>query len=349
MKKKTRFVLVSAIGAISIAVALYLYPLAVLYFTGKEKLVLTEDSVYFIPTGTTLNSLSKDLADKGLIKNEKNFRKYALRRNLKDATIEPGKYELAKGSTIADAVVGFRKGYAEKEVRITFNNARTKKELAEKITDNLEMSYESLLTLLNDTTTAQKYGFNNESFAVMFIPDTYRVYWDITPDALLDRMSTEYKNFWNADRLEKAKSIGMTPEEVSILASIVTCETVKMEESSRIAGVYINRLKKGMKLDADPTLVWILGDFTIKRVLNKDKKLDSPYNTYMYAGLPPGPIYVPSAPFIDAVLNYEKHDYLFFCAREDLSGYSNFAKTYRQHLVNARKYQKALNTMKLYR
>ena len=349
MKKKTRFVLASAIGAIFIAVALYVYPLAVLYFTGKEKLGLTEDTVYIIPTGTSLDSLSKDLADKGLIKNEKNFKKYALRRNLKDATIEPGKYELSGGSTIGDLVVGFRKGYAEKEVKITFNNARTKEDLAEKITDNLEMSSDSLLVLLKDTGYAKKYGFDGESFAVMFIPDTYQVYWDIAPEALLDRMAKEYKKFWNANRLEKAESIGLSPEEVSILASIVTCETVKMEESSRIAGVYINRLNKGMKLDADPTLVWILGDFTIKRVLNKDKKLDSPYNTYMYAGLPPGPIYVPSAPFIDAVLNYEKHDYLFFCAREDLSGYSNFAKTYRQHLVNARKYQSALNAMKLYR
>ncbi len=334
---------------ISGAAGFYLYPLFQLYKTGKEKILLKEDVTYFVHTGTSLDKLVEDLEQKTIIKKGKWFKKYALRRNLKDATLEPGKYELEAGMTLESLVTGFRKGYAEKEVRITFNNARTKEDLAGKIADNLELDSTLLVTKLKDPEIAIKYGFNAHSFNVMFIPNTYNVYWDITADELLDRMAKEYKQFWNDERLQKAKELNLSPIEVSVLASIVTCETAKKDESKIIAGVYVNRLKRGMPLEADPTLVWILGDFTIKRVLNKDKQLDSPYNTYKYAGLPPGPIYIPSTTYIDAVLNYEKHDYIFFCAREDFSGYSNFAATYRQHLVNARKYQRALNAQRVYR
>lgn len=350
--KKKKFLIVIPLTIFLIAFATagyYLFPLAALYTTGKQKIKIKTDTAYYVPTGTTLERLSTDLIAKGVIRKKKPFEKYALRRNLKDATIEPGKYELSAGMTIEELVTGFRKGYAEKEVRITFNNARTAEELAGKISDNLEMGDSLLLNKLNDPRVAEKYGFEIAAFNVMFIPDTYNVYWDITPDELLDRMAKEYRKFWNEERLAKAKAMNLSPVEVSVLASIVTCETVKMEEAPIIAGVYVNRLKKGMPLEADPTLVWILGDFTIKRVLNKDKELDSPYNTYKYAGLPPGPIYIPSAGFIDAVLNYKKHEYIFFCAKEDFSGYSNFAKTYKQHLVNARKYQNALNQRKVYR
>lgn len=350
MKNKKRIITLSFILVLLAAVgAYYIIPLASLYTTGKQKTGVKEDITYYIPTGTNLDVLTSDLLDKGIIKKPKSFKKYALRRNLKDATLEPGKYKLAAGMTLEELVTGFRKGYAEQEVRITFNNARTSEELAGKITKNLEIDSIDLLPKLKNPKIANKYGFTKEAFNVMFIPDTYNVYWDISTDELLDRMAKEYKKFWNQDRLAKAKAMNLSQSEVSILASIVTCETGKIEESNIIAGVYVNRLKKGIPLEADPTLVWILGDFTIKRVLNKDKKLDSPYNTYKYAGLPPGPIYIPSATFIDAVLNYKKHEYIFFCAREDFSGYSNFAKTYRQHLVNARKYQRALNAKKIYR
>jgi UPF0755 protein len=349
MKKRKFLFLIVFVFLVFMAAGYYLLPLAILYTTGKEKSGLKEDITYFIPTGTTLDMLASDLKEKGIIKKVKPFKKYALRRNLRNATLEPGKYKLNAGTSIEAMVTGFRKGYAEEEVRITFNNARTSEELAEKITNNLEIDKSELLELLKDPNEASSYGFTLASFNVMFIPDTYNVYWDIKPRELLDRMAKEYQKFWNEDRLQKAKAMNLTPAEVSILASIVTCETVKIDESPVIAGVYVNRLKRGMPLEADPTLIWILGDFTIKRVLNKDKELDSPYNTYKYAGLPPGPIYIPSATFIDAVLSYKKHDYIFFCAKEDFSGYSNFAKTYRQHLVNARKYQRALNAKKVYR
>ncbi|XLS30958.1 endolytic transglycosylase MltG [Flavobacteriaceae bacterium M23B6Z8] len=349
MKKKNIYIGLILIALIAGAAAFYLYPLVSLYATGKEKTRIDQDMTYFISSGTTLDALADDLKEKGIIQKVAPFKKYALRRNLKDATVEPGKYELKAQMSIEELVTGFRKGYGEKEVRITFNNARTSDELAEKIADNLEIDKDELAATLKDPEVAKKYGFTTDAFNVMFIPDTYNVYWDITTDELLDRMFKEYNKFWTEERLQKAKNMGLSPIEVSILASIVTCETVKSDESPVIAGVYVNRLNRGMPLEADPTLVWILGDFTIKRVLNKDKELDSPYNTYKYAGLPPGPIYVPSATYIDAVLNYQKHNYIFFCAKEDFSGYSNFAETYKQHLVNARKYQRALNEQKVYR
>ena len=183
----------------------------------------------------------------------------------------------------------------------------------------------------------------------MFIPNTYEVYWTIKGDELMKRLKKEYDRFWTPERDQKAKVLEMTREEVSTLAAIVQAETAKSDEKPRVAGVYINRLRKGIALQADPTLIFALGDFTIKRVLNKDKEVDSPYNTYLYAGLPPGPIRMPNITSIKSVLNYESHDYIYFCAKEDFSGYHNFVTTYSQHRKNARKYQKALNNKKVYR
>jgi UPF0755 protein len=176
----------------------------------------------------------------------------------------------------------------------------------------------------------------------MFIPNTYEVYFNVTPESLIQKMNEEYKRFWNTDRLAKANKLGLMPIEVSILASIVQAETVKEDEAPKIAGLYINRLKKNIALQADPTLVYASGDFSLKRVLNTHKQIDSPYNTYKFPGLPPGPINVPQIVNIDAVLNAEDHKYYYMCAKEDFSGYHNFAKNLDEHNVNARKYQKAL-------
>lgn len=161
------------------------------------------------------------------------------------------------------------------------------------------------------------YGFNKDNVLAMFIPNTYEVYYDVSPEDLIERMYQEYRRFWNEERMAKANALGLTPIEVSILASIVQAETVKREEAPVIAGLYINRLKKDMLLQADPTLVYAAGDFSLKRVLNEHKEIDSPYNTYKYKGLPPGPINMPEIYFIDAVLNYKPSNYLYMCARED--------------------------------
>lgn len=175
------------------------------------------------------------------------------------------------------------------------------------------------------------------------MPNTYEFYWTTDAEELVTRMKREYDRFWNDERKEKATALGLTPLQVSVLASIVQAETAKEDEKPRVAGLYLNRLKIGMILNSDPTVIFAHRDFTIKRVLNWHLKIDSPYNTYKYAGLPPGPINVPSAPSIDAVLNHEQHEYIYMCAREDFSGYHRFAISYQQHLQNAKMYQKALD------
>jgi UPF0755 protein len=176
----------------------------------------------------------------------------------------------------------------------------------------------------------------------MFLPNTYEVYFNVSAEDLIDRMHEEYEKFWNEERKQKADSIGLTTIEISILASIVQAEAVKREEAPVIAGLYINRLKKDIPLQADPTLVFAVGDFTLKRVLNEHKEIDSPYNTYRNRGLPPGPVNMPEVFALEAVLNYTRSNYIYMCAKEDFSGNHNFTNSYRQHLNNAVKYQRAL-------
>ena len=224
----------------------------------------------------------------------------------------------------------------------------TKEDLAEKITKNLEISPETFLALLKDSAYIRKFGFEEATVMGMFIPNTYEIWWNTSAENLFDRMYKEYGNFWTEARLEKAKNLGLTQNEVSALASIVQAETQKADERPKVAGVYLNRLRINMALQADPTLVFAVGDFNLKRVLNVHKEIDSPYNTYKYPGLPPGPINLPEISALEAVLNYEDHDYLYFCAKEDFSGYHAFAKDYNEHMNNARRYQAALNRSKIY-
>lgn len=328
---------------------IYVYPKASMYFYGKKVAPIEKNTSFFVKTDAVFSEVIQDLKDKGIIDDVEKFSEYAAFRNLKQATLEAGKYVFPKGVAFSKILEDLRQGNGEKEVQITFNNARTKKEVTEKIAVNLELTAEDILERITDEEFTKKYGFTPTTINTMFIPNTYNAYWDISADDLIAKLAKEYKRFWTPARKAKAKAVNMTQTEVSILASIVLSETVKMDEAPKIAGVYVNRLQRGIPLDADPTLKWILGDFEIKRLLNKDKELDSPYNTYKNRGLPPGPIYIPSEQYIDAVLNYEKHDYIFFCAKEDFSGYSNFAKTNRQHEINARKYHKALNERNIYR
>lgn len=328
---------------------IYIYPKASMYFYGNKTSPITKTTNFFVKTDAVFSEVIQDLKVKGIIEDTEKFNKYAAFRNLKQGTLEAGKYTFPKNVAYSKVLEDLRQGNGEKEVQITFNNARTKKEVAEKIALTLELSAEDILKRITDESYTSKYGFTPTTINTMFIPDTYNAYWDISADDLIAKLAKEYKRFWTPTRKAKAKAINMSQTEVSILASIVLSETIKMDEAPKIAGVYVNRLDRGIPLDADPTLKWILGDFEIKRILNKDKELDSPYNTYKYKGLPPGPIYIPGVQYIDAVLNYEKHEYIFFCAKEDFSGYSNFAKTNRQHVINARKYHKALNERNIYR
>lgn len=258
-----------------------------------------------------------------------------------DKYIKPGRYKLEANMSNLEAIRMLRAGLQE-PVNLTFNNIRLKDEIAEKITKNIELTPEEFDQALNKFIADNQEGFNEKNIVGMFIPNTYHVYYDISGDELVERMHYEYRQFWNEERKRKADSIGLTPLEVSTLASIVQAESIKRDESAKIAGLYMNRLKRGIALQADPTLVFASGDFTIKRVLNVHKEIDSPYNTYKYPGLPPGPINMPFIHSIDAVLNYEDHNYLYMCAREDFSGYHNFASTLNEHLNNAARYQRQL-------
>jgi UPF0755 protein len=258
-----------------------------------------------------------------------------------DEEIKPGRYVLQSNMSNLQTLKLLRSGKQE-PVNITFNNVRLISDLSEKITRNLGMEAEEFETALLKFSRNNRYGFTVENIMAMFIPNTYQVYYNISPDGLIERMHQEYENFWSSSRREKAKEIGFTPLEVSTLASIVQAESVKADEAPVIAGLYINRLKKGIALQADPTLVFAVGDFTLKRILNEHKAIDSPYNTYKYAGLPPGPINMPEIHSIDAVLNYKVSDYYYMCAKEDFSGYHNFTNSYSEHLRNAARYQHAL-------
>lgn len=258
-----------------------------------------------------------------------------------DEQIKPGRYILEPNLTNIQAIRLLRAGIQE-PVKITFNNVRLIKDLSEKITRNLNMKPAEFEAALIGFAMNNRYGFNKDNTLTMFIPNTYEVYYNTSPQELIERMYGEYEKFWNDERKAKAQAIGLTPIEVSILASIVQAESVKQSEAPIIAGLYINRLKKDIPLQADPTLVFAVGDFTLKRVLNEHKEIDSPYNTYRNRGLPPGPVNMPEIFALNAVLDYTKTNYLYMCAKEDFSGHHNFTHSYRQHLNNASRYQKAL-------
>lgn len=303
--------------------------------------------IFTIPSGSTFDEVRNSLIEKGIVNEIITFSFVAKVMSYTES-IKPGRYTIQPKMSNRELVTLLRSGM-QTPLNITFNNIRLPEELAEKITSNLEMDQNEFFSLLEDGDFLEKYGFDTLSVMSMFIPNTYEVYWNQGPIELFDRMYREYNRFWSAERKAKAAQLQMSPLEVSTLASIVQAETNKSDERPVVAGVYINRLERNMPLQADPTLLFALGDFSIRRVLNVHKEVESPYNTYKYTGLPPGPINLPEISSLDAVLNYQEHNYLYFCAKEDFSGYHAFARTLREHLNNARRYQNALNAAKIYR
>ncbi|MCH5230644.1 MAG: endolytic transglycosylase MltG [Muribaculaceae bacterium] len=227
--------------------------------------------------------------------------------------------------------------------KIVVNGARGVDILADRVTRNIEISPDNLKKTLSDEEFLKQFGLTPDDALALFIDDTYEVYWNVTPEALTGKIGKNYKKVWNDSRLDKAKALGLTPAEVITLASIVDEETNKGDEKPMVARLYLNRLKKGMRLQADPTVKFALGDFSLRRIRGEHLKVNSPYNTYQVTGLPPGPIRTVTTSDIDAVLNAPDHDYIYMCAKDDFSGYHNFASDYNTHMQNARKYQKALN------
>jgi UPF0755 protein len=299
-----------------------------------------EDAILKIDSGATFKDLQKTLHDGAYVNDLVSF-SFLARLMDYDENIRPGRFKLKKGMTNLEAIRFLRSGTQE-AVKITFNNVRLPSELSEKITRNLTITKTEFEAQLLQFAMNNPYGFNKDNVISMFIPNTYEVYQNISPEGLIERMHDEYEKFWTAERQEKAKAIGLTPHEVSVLASIVQAESVREDEAPLIASLYLNRLRKGMPLQADPTLVFAVGDFTLKRILNEHKEIDSPYNTYRNAGLPPGPINMPEIKSLDAVLNHSQTDYFYMCAKEDFSGRHNFTNSYQEHMRNAAKYQRAL-------
>lgn len=301
----------------------------------------------YIPTGSTYADVLRIIEQDSILPNIESFKWLAEKKNYPNH-VYPGRYKLDSLMSNNQIIHKLRSGFQD-PVRLVFNSLRTREQLAGKISKQIEPDSLDLINWFYNDSLIAAYGLKQETFSCIFLPNTYELWWNTSAEKFIDRMYKEYQRFWNDERKEKAAKLNLTPEEVTTLASIVDEETYFSDEMPRVAGVYINRLRKRMHLQADPTLKFALGDFTIKRVLNVHKQIDSPYNTYKRYGLPPGPISIPSISAIDAVLNYESHHYLYFCAKPDFSGYHNFAKTLSQHNINAREYQRALNKERIWR
>jgi UPF0755 protein len=308
---------------------------------------VAKDHTLVISTGETFEDVYNKLEKEQVLINYKAFKWIAKKKDYKK-NIRPGLYQLKKGTNTNNLVNKLRAGNQD-PVELKFHNVNSFADLAGKISDYIEPDSLTLVSKFTDPAIQQKYGFTAATFPAMFIPNTYEFYWTTTPDEFLKRMNAEYERFWNSNRKGKAKKKGLTPVEVVTLASIVEKETAIPEEKPIVAGLYLNRLKRGMALQADPTIKYALNDTSIRRITNDMLKIDSPYNTYKYAGLPPGPIGFPEISSVEAVLNAENHNYLYMCAKEDLSGEHRFAANLVQHNRNAARYRRALNENKIWR
>jgi UPF0755 protein len=345
-KKSLLFRILLSLGVIFILAAAYsIYKAYSILYKANVKLDGKKHELFYIHTGADYTAVSDSLHAKNILMDVGTFDWLANYKDYKDH-IKPGKYLIADGMSNNELINMLKSGKQE-PVKLVFNNVRTRFQLAGKIAKQLEADSVSIMKLLNDSTALRKSGFTPDNAIVIFIPNTYEMYWNMSAKQLFDRMNDEFNNFWNDGRKDKAKEAGFTPVQIEILASIVQEETAQFDEMSRIAGLYINRLHKGMKMEADPTVKFAVGDFAIKRVLKRHLDVESPYNTYRHTGLPPGPISLPDPRVIDKVLDYEKNDYIYMCAKEDFSGYHNFAKTAAEHAANARRYQNALNRLKI--
>ena len=331
--KKTFFSILSALVVAGAAVVAW----GVVSFKGNA---VVEERELFVGRDVSYEQLMDSL--KPSLKHHLAFDLYAERLSLKDS-YKVGHYVVKDGMNVIEVVRMLKLGL-QTPVNVTMNNVKIPAQLAGKLATQIEADSVEIVKVLTDKALAKEMGFDSPlTMFSIFLPNTYEFYWTVTPREFVERMHKEYKRFWTEERDQKRKRSGLSRVEVSTLASIVYEETRKVDEMPRVAGVYVNRLNTGMPLQADPTIKYAMQDFGLRRILNKHLKTPSPYNTYINRGLPPSPICMPSIEAIDAVLNFEKHQYLFFCARPTFDGYHNFAKNYSEHLRNARAYQAELN------
>lgn len=300
----------------------------------------------YIHTGADFPAVKNMLSENHYLRDMKSFEWVAQKKKY-GVRVRPGRYKICDGMNNNELVNLLRSGKQE-PVRLILQNIRTPEELAGKIAAQVEGDSSSILNLLHDPGYLREFGAEPATVFTLFIPNTYEFLWNTTADQFIRRMYKERQKFWNDERLTMMSHEGLDIPGVITLASILEKETAKNTEKPVIAGVYMNRLRKGWPLQADPTLIFAWNDYTIKRVLSKHKEINSLYNTYKYTGLPPSPICLPSISSIDAVLNYEKHAYMYFCAKDDLSGYHNFAVTLAEHNRNAERYQAALKRLNIH-
>lgn len=316
--------------------------LGVVYYYFFSSLSQRSETVYlYIDDDDDIDSVTTKLAS---IANKQPLYAFSTlaRHSNYEEKVRTGRYAIEPGN---GAITVFRhlKNGLQTPLNLTIPSVRTMDRLSVEVGKRLMLDNIDLYNALTDPAICRKYGYDTATIACMFIPNTYDIYWNVSIDKFLDRMKRECDNFWNINRQGKAKQMGLTPVEVTTLASIIDEETANNTEKPMIAGMYLNRLKQKMPLQADPTIKFALKRFELRRIYNNLLNTESPYNTYKYAGLPPGPIRIPSVAGIDAVLNHVEHDYLYMCAKEDFSGTHNFARTYQEHLQNAARYSKALN------
>ena len=310
------------------------------YFSDNRNPNFTEEYVLYVHPDMTADQVKDSLATgAGML------RPKSIDRTFKEMEVsskmKPGRYVIEPSATSIYVARMLVFGWQTPQNMTLSGTIRSKGSIARKISSQMMVDSTSIADALNDKAFLEQYGFTPENVFSLFLPDTYQMYWTASVKDIFDRFKKEYDVFWNADRLAKAEALKLTPLQVSVMASIVNGETLQKKEYATIAGVYLNRLRTGMKLQADPTIAFCF-DYTLDRILKKHLTVESPYNTYKYKGLPPAPINVPNKACIDAVLNAEKHKYIYFCADPSFDGTHRFAVTYNEHLRNAREFQRAL-------
>ncbi|MEG1562443.1 MAG: endolytic transglycosylase MltG [Bacteroides sp.] len=342
INKKNKWLMAAGIailiGILGIATAYYylFYP----QFHPNEKVYV------YVDRDDTADSIYNKVKATGRVNHFDGFRWMAHFRDF-EHNLHTGRYLIRPQDNVYHVYSRLSRG-AQEPINLTIGSVRTLDRLARSIGKQLMIDSAEIAKPLFDSLYQKKMGYTAETMPCLFIPETYQVYWNLSAEEFMERMQKEHKKFWNSTRLAKAKSMNMTPEEVCTLASIVEEETNNDTDKAMVAGLYLNRLHAGMPLQADPTVKFALQDFALRRISNENLKTQSPYNTYINIGLPPGPIRIPSPKGIDSVLNHVKHNYIYMCAKEDFSGTHNFSANYAQHMINARKYWKALNERKIF-
>ncbi len=345
---KKGLIVVAILGAIGVALA---WPKISLYLASVKHTSNNKTVAFFFDASVGLEGLADQLSEQKIISDKSALVKVGEYKELNAERLASGKYLIASATEYKTLLNGFTKnsngnGNAEVEVEVTFNNCRDVNQLAGKVGKNLMFDSTAIATLLNDPKTLTKYGFTKEQLPALFLPNTYKMFWDTDPEAFLVRMADEFKAFWTPERKEKLAQIGLkSPSEAVTLASIVYSEQSRVaEEWPIIAGLYLNRIKQGIRLQSDPTFKFCWGDELkgVQRLTYKHRDIDCPYNTYYNNGLPPGPICIPPAAVVDAVLNREENKYIFMCAKPDYTGRHNFTVGYAEHAANALKFQRWL-------